>query len=378
MKRIYYIGLLVIAGCLAACKEKFALPESVENKNYLVVEGFIDSGNDSTFIKLSRTVTPGDTAVIKTEPGAGIKIEGENGDLFYLNEIRPGVYAAPPLPLNPSAKYRVNINTNNGKAYLSDYVEVKTTPPIDSVNWVRTSDGVQVYVNTHDVTKSSVYYQWEYKETWEFHSAYISDWVFVRADSSMTRRPNPDLIYRCWQSFVPTNIMIRSTNKLSEDVIYNFPLSFIPDDSWKLEARYSIIVTQRVLNKGAYEYLENMKKNSEQLGSIFDPQPSTSNGNIHCTTDANEPVLGYIYCSNAIQKRIFIDRSEVKGWKYRFFCEEISVPSNKDSLALAFGSSAYIPTTGEGSGPVITRYKGTNGLCGDCTVRGTNVKPDFW
>ena len=116
MKRIYYIGLLVIAGCLVACKEKFALPESVENKNYLVVEGFIDSGNDSTFIKLSRTVTPGDTAVIKTEPGAEIKIEGENGDLFYLNEIRPGVYAAPPLPLNPSAKYRVNINVNTGRS----------------------------------------------------------------------------------------------------------------------------------------------------------------------------------------------------------------------------------------------------------------------
>jgi len=194
----------------------------------------------------------------------------------------------------------------------------------------------------------------------------------------MIRRQDPDLMYRCWQSYVPTNIMIGSTARLSEDIIYNYPLSFIPDDSWKLQSRYSILVKQRALSKGAYDYLENMKKNSEQLGSIFDPQPSTSNGNIHCVTDSQEPVLGYIYSSTIVQKRLFIDRSEVGDWNYRFFCEEISVLNNKDSLALFFSRGGYLPTSEVRNGPSISRYKGSSTLCVDCTVRGTNVKPDFW
>jgi hypothetical protein len=377
MKKIDYILCLMITGCFMACKEKFALPEAVENKNYLVVEGFINSGNDSTFIKLSRTVTPGDTNRIKTERGAGVSVEGDNGDIFYLNEVSAGVYAAPPLALNPSVKYRINIATGNGKAYLSDFVEVKATPAIDSVNWVRTSDGVQVYVNTHDPSNNSTYYQWEYRETWEFHSAYFSDWQFVQEDSSMIRRPNAELLYTCWQSYVPGNIMIGSSAKLSEDIIYNFPLSFIPDDSWKLQVRYSILVTQRAISKGAYDYLDNMKKNSEQLGSIFDPQPSTTNGNIHCTSDAGEPVLGYIYSSTDVQKRLFINRSEVKDWKYRLSCEEISVRNDKDSLGVAFGAG-YIPTSAVGFPPMISRFNGSSPSCVDCTTRGTNVKPDFW
>ncbi|MFT3705648.1 MAG: DUF4249 domain-containing protein [Agriterribacter sp.] len=378
MKPIYCFLCLLVLMWVAGCKEKFALPETVINKNYLVVEGFIDGGNDSTFIHLSRTVIPDDTTRIKAETGARVIIQGENGESYYLTEISDGNYAIPPLALNPSEKYRVSITTSNSKVYLSDYVEIKRTPAIDSISWVRESNGVQIYANTHDAENNTKYYQWEYKETWEFHSAYLSSWEFVPADSSMIHRQHPELIYRCWQSYTSSNILVGSSAKLSEDIIYNFPLTFIPDDSWKLQSRYSINVTQRALNKGAYEYLENMKKNSEQLGSIFDPQPSTTNGNIHCTTDANEPVIGYIYSSTLLQQRIFIDRADLDSWNYRFFCEEISVKNDKDSLGQAFAGAGYIPTSEEGSGPFIARFKGSSATCVDCTLRGTNVKPDFW
>ncbi len=378
MKSFCYTLLFTVFLSANACKEKYDLPETVVNKDYLVVEGFIDGGNDSTFISLSRTVTPEDTTSIKAEQGAMVSIEGESGESFLLNEIKPGLYAAAPLLLNPSAQYRLSITTRNGKVYQSDYVEVKNTPEIDSVSWTREPDGVQVYVNTHDAHNNTKYYNWQYEETWEFYSGFYSNWEWDPINEIIILRDNPNLIYHCWQSYTSSNIIIGSSAKLSEDIIYRFPLTFIPDDSWKLQSRYSILVKQRALSKGAYEYLENMKKNSEQLGSIFDPQPSTLNGNIHCITDPQEIVLGYLYSSTMVEKRIFITRSEVGGWKYRFFCEEFSIKNSPDSLKQAFGGGGLIPTSEVATGPVIERYNAGSRQCVDCTLRGTNVKPGFW
>jgi hypothetical protein len=198
------------------------------------------------------------------------------------------------------------------------------------------------------------------------------------SDTLMKRRINGDSLSHCWQSNVSTQILIGSSAKLSEDIIYQFPLLFIPDNSWKLETKYSVLVKQRALSKGAYEYLENMKKNSEQLGSIFDPQPSTNIGNIYCATDANEIVLGFIYSSTSVEKRIFITRSQVPDWEYRFMCEDISVSSNTDSLVMAFGSGTYIPTYDEYDQFGILRYRGASRYCVDCRLRGVHEKPDFW
>lgn len=194
----------------------------------------------------------------------------------------------------------------------------------------------------------------------------------------MIRRTNGDSLFRCWQSYTSSHIIIGSSAKLSQDIIHLYPLIFIPDDSWKLQSKYSVVVKQRALSKGAYEYLENLKKNSEQLGSIFDPQPSTNIGNIHCVNDPQEIVLGYIYSSSSVEKRIFIQRFQIGNWRYRFSCQEISVLNNIDSLKDAF-LNGNIPTQEEGAnGPVVSRYKGASSSCVDCRLRGTSERPDFW
>ncbi|MFT4016651.1 MAG: DUF4249 domain-containing protein [Agriterribacter sp.] len=387
MKRKYYISrpqyfiITVLFFFSVTCKEKYTLPQTLTDKSYLVVEGYIDGGTDSTFIRLTRTVSSADTTRIKNESNAIVYIEGEDGQSFYLNEIDPGTYAGGPFSLNQTQQYRLNISTSNGRSYLSDYVDIKQTPAIDSISWARTADGVQIYANTHDPQNSTTYYAWNYHETWEFYSAFYSNWEYTGSpdpDSVMIRRTNGDSLYRCWQSNISTEIIVGSSAKLSEDIIYLYPLILIPEASWKLQKRYSVLVKQRALSKGAYEYLENMKKNSEQLGSIFDPQPSTSNGNVHCVDDAKEIVLGYVYSSTSVQKRIFIERSQVPDWKYRFSCEEFSIKNDLDSLADAFAGNAYIPTTEEGSGPMIARYKGATVYCVDCRLRGVHEKPDFW
>ncbi|MEO5998783.1 MAG: DUF4249 family protein, partial [Chitinophagaceae bacterium] len=57
--------------------------------------------------------------------------------MFPLADKGKGVYSADALNFNPVQKYRLRIKTAAGTEYLSDYVELKKTPAIDSVNWKR-------------------------------------------------------------------------------------------------------------------------------------------------------------------------------------------------------------------------------------------------
>ena len=376
LKQLCFAAIVTLVIVAPGCKEKFPFPQSAVDKNYLVVEGFINSGNDSTRIKLSRSVKPDDSVFIKPERAAIVSVEGENGSDYPLFETEPGMYCGAPIALNPAEKYRLAIQTTNGKSYFSEFVDVKTTPPIDSVNWVRTPDGIQIYVNTHDPNNDTRYYAWQFTETWEFHSYYSSLWEYI--DGTMIYRNNPSSLYTCWQSSSSTNIFIGSSAKLTDDVIYRSPLVFIPDNSWKLSVKYSINVKQRALSKAAFEYLEKMKKNSEQLGSIFDPQPSTSSGNMYCADDPDEMVIGYMYASAIEEQRIFVSRLQVPDWQYRLYCEVFTVPNNKDSLDAAFLGGYNLVMDEIRERGILLGYTGSTGLCIDCTRRGTNVKPDFW
>jgi hypothetical protein len=98
-----------------------------------------------------------------------------------------------------------------------------------------------------------------------------------------------------------TSITQATSVGLSQDLIFEQPLVFIPVGGQKGGVKYSILVQQFGITQDAYNYWENLKKNTELRGSIFDAQPSQLVGNIHCLQDPTEPVLGYVslrQCSN--------------------------------------------------------------------------------
>lgn len=383
MKKTLF-SLLVIL--IAGCKEKYELPFSSPATGYLVVEGVINNGPDSTFIELSRTNKLSATQK-QYERGARVQVEGDDNSTFNFTEISTGRYTAP-LNLQNSRKYRLRIKTVAGKEYLSDFVEVKITPPIDSISWQKEDEGVQLYMNTHDPQSNTKYYQWNYVETWEFHSPFKSVLKFVT-------RPGPfgqlvagieyiypdhrsdTSIFKCWRSAASTQIIIGSSAKLSEDLIYK-PFLYIPKEDRRISVLYSINVKQYAITKAGYEFLEKMKKNTEENGSIFDPQPSQLKGNIYCVTDANEPVIGFVNISSVEEKRLFIDKSQVPFWSYRTSCAEEKVRNNTDSITDAWRGGAMPTEELEMDGFRIVYFGTSTPACVNCTLSGTNVKPVFW
>ncbi len=383
MKKIFISIIFLVA--IYSCKEKYLPKVQSSGTGYLVVEGFINSGSGPSTITLTRSTKVYDQSNIVYERNALVNIEGENQEKFSLIEVSDGTYSSASLNLNTNEKYRIHITTQDGKEYVSDFEEVKFTPPIDSISWLRNNDGITIYANSHDQQNNTKYYRWDYEETWEFHSAFMSTLEYTF--DPVTGQPNgidyrnadhqPDTtIYKCWKTTFSTNINIASSEKLSSDVIY-FPLLEIPQGDEKLSVLYSIKIKQYSLNQSAYLFYEAMKKNTEGLGTIFDPLPTTLPGNIHCITNPSEPVVGYVNISEEQDKRIFISNAEVPGWNYDSGCQLVLIDNNPDSI-VKYGSNLTPTFPNEFRGLLIINFYASGPTCVDCTLSGTNAKPPFW
>jgi hypothetical protein len=380
--KIKIIPFLFFLSFIAGCTEKFVPSVKSPATGYLVVEGIVNAGTGPTQITLSRTNTLNDSAEL-FESGATIQVEGTDSSILGLTETGTGTYSSNQLSLNPSNQYRIRIMTKDGRIYLSDFEPVLKTPPIDSINWELRNGGVQIYANTHDPLNNTHYYFWNYTETWEFHSPYLPS---IKYDTTMINPvPQPPTViivdapadlsnYTCWQTLFSSDLLLGSSINLSKDVIYDLPVEFIPPGSQKLSVEYSILVNQDALTQGAYQFLQGMKMNTEETGSLFDPQPSQLNGNIHCLTNTSEPVIGYLSIASTQALRIFISNTAVPGWNYESPCSLDSIiypltPSYADQVGLFPVAAINLNAMSFTAAP---RY------CVDCTLSGTNQKPSFW
>jgi len=367
-------GILILAISIAGCKKPYNPPVVANNGSYLVVEGVINSGSTPTTITLSRTVNISSNVTINPVTGATLTVESDQNAVYPLTETGVGNYTSPGLNLDNARQYRLRIKTS-GNEYLSDFVPVNITPPIDSIgyNIVSVADtGIQVYVNSHNSNTNSRYYRWDYSETWRFHAQYFCMYISNGSNAFLLRQPDQWRFY-CFSSDSSSDIVLGSSAKLQDNVIYQNPVVFIPKTSEKIELEYSILLREYSLTADAYTFWTNLKKNTEQLGSIFDAEPSEIAGNVHNTTNADEPVIGYVSVGTVQSKRIFIRRNDLPGpWvpTTPYSCSIQGVGVQGPSFLYPLPND-FVPMDAAGS-----TYTSTE--CADCTIRGTQTVPPFW
>ncbi len=356
---------------LFSCRETYNPPITQKDLNFLVVEGNITVGNDSTFIQLSRSIIVDTVNHLLPEDNATVTVESSNGDSYNLIHTSEGRFVAAPLNLNASEQYRLHIITG-GKEYVSDYTDVIITPDIDSVSYAYNNEnGLNIYSNTHDAQNKTRYYRYDYAETWQHNAAYLSELVFNPEDSTITTRTPDQLIYRCWTVMQSSDINLASTADISNNILSNNLLVSIPPFSEKLSIVYSIIVTQYALTKDAYNFWFNLRKNTEQIGSLFDPQPFANAGNMHCLTDSNEVVIGFVTAGTVSQKRIFIKKDDINWQTLPSLCRD-SVPHGSEWYK-AIQNFVLIPLRIDNNSMVVTGYE-----CADCRAHGGSViKPPY-
>jgi len=359
------------------CVEPYDPPYSDREIGFLVVDGFLNSGDKSAEVKLSTAMPLDTTTTDNPVRHATVQLEDENGDIILLSETVNGVYRTISNKFETGKKFRLRVFAKS-KEYISDEVELRASPSLDSVSWRGDEKGVTVYVDSHDVAGSTRYYQWIFKETWEYIANKYSTYIFVKATGEVRTRNAEEQVYTCYDTETSTKVLVTTTNTNTLDVVNDFPLTFIPVGSIKTSRLYSIEVEQRALDEQAYTYWLNLQKTTENLGGLFDPLPNEVTGNMHNVMDNSERILGYFSGGEIQKKRIFIYRGDLPTSlqvNTEGFCPEDLILVSK--LSNYIGSDLYlIASVGQ---PVTIGYTSAPGVCVDCRLAGGVLqKPGFW
>jgi hypothetical protein len=371
---------VIIALLMGNCKKSYNPPVILAANNYLVVDGFINlNANESTVITLSRSKNLVDTVVSITELNAKVNIEDNSGASYNLADTSgKGNYVSAKLTLSPLNKYRLKITTADGHQYLSDFVTPKKSAEIDSLTWQQDKD-VTIYINTHDATSSSIYYKWDFIETWQLYAPEQTFWAL--SNGLIVSADTTNQTDSCWSTAASNTIITGTSVALGQDVISHAPIKVIPKDNQRIKVRYSIAVRQIPLTLDAYNYWVIIQKNSQQLGTLFDLQPSQFSGNIHPVANVDEPVIGYVSAASTQQKRLFINHQQLTDWSTVLDHQECKVeliatdPSN--AMLYNYPDTAYAPWYFTGTAPpslFVSRK-----VCIDCReYGGVNKRPSFW
>jgi len=376
MKNIFQIFLFVFFILLTGCITEF-VPRTTADAQMLVVEGLVTDMPAPYTIKLSRPQHLGSLSQTKPVEGFTVTVSDDSGQSYMFTETDPGTYVSDPSNFQGSIGrfYTLHLKAVvNGEDlnYISYPMELKPVPPIDSIYYERVTishdianepfqEGCKIYLDTHDSKNECKYYRWEFSETWEFHLPFTV----------------PNNI--CWITNTSDLINIKNTSVLAEDRVTKFPINYVTNLSDRLSIRYSILVNQYSLTEDEYNYWEKSLNMSEQVGGLYDMVPSSVPSNLYRIDNPNEKVLGYFSVSGSSSKRLF-----VKGGYAGLF----NPYSNDNCIADTIYGAANGPIRGLGTSVwvivnhplpppsyrVTTRVKD----CYDCTLRGTNIKPDFW
>jgi hypothetical protein len=374
-KNIYWILML----CMwpVSCLESYQPPVTDDEVNFLVIDGFVNTSTHAVDVTLSRALVLWKVASPQPETEAQVILEESSGASYPLAELPQGKYAVSSAEIITGKQYRLYIRTKSGEEYRSQYITPLQAPPIDSVNWVAGNEGIYITVDTHDPGEQTHYYRWDFIETWVYRSTFVSEYQLTGGVPVL--RKADEMIYQCYKDVPSVRINTATTSRLSEDRIDNYEVTFIPVGAQRLSDTYSILVNQYALSKTAYEYWEQLKKNTETLGSLFDPQPSRVSGNIRNINNQNESVIGYFDGGSTTQARIFIRRRDLPKHLQvstpREQCEQLSIGVSEISTLPSF----YMITTAILSGITVVGFNYSSVSCVDCRYYGgTTTKPDYW
>jgi hypothetical protein len=163
--------------------------------------------------------------------------------------------------------------------------------------------------------------------------------------------------------------------------------------------RYSILVKQYIQNLASYTYYNTLKTISGSDGILSQNQPGFFSGNITCTTNPNEKVVGFFDVSSVSSERIFFNFEDVfpdtlqPGYFYDCYdnCTAEDIFTCPGVFNYCFEFTPFSSCTGnfvETALNVIPQsllfYSGPNPVflvpqpCGDCTTFSSNVVPPFW
>jgi hypothetical protein len=381
--RYFQLYLSIIVALLSGCREPFEPQIAPSDLNVLVVEGYLDSEGLSSILDLSYTRSiQNDTGFKPVVLGASIYLESSEGERYSLTELGSGSYEFKhDIPENDT--YVLRIFVADGTSYSTVPLTPLVTPQIIDVGFEKNEAGVEIFLTTKGNTDADDFL-WTYDETWAFRPPITSQYKYdPEVGDVVLRTPNERTDY-CYKTVRNSDLVLETSSRFEDQFVFRQSLNQINQGDERLTVRYSILISQKALTKDASEFWEILKKNTDDLGSIFSPLPSIIRGNIIQDQNSAVPVIGQVGLGKVQQRRLFIDIRDISPWRaevpeYDGCILSLDTVLSRDYES-RFRSGVLIPAQpiipDGGFNPIGFRYSSRR--CVDCTQRGTNVRSDFW
>lgn len=380
MKKYTIFLFMIVLGLSTSCIEEFNPQISDEDDNHLVVEGNIVSDSLCVF-HLSHTSslqnvydntksTMGTSSLAVTN--AQIAVVGSDGTKYpgYLGE-EAGSYLVDLDHLKSDVKYSLQIEYD-GNSYESEPAVPLATPDIEEVTFKQAGqeDPVEILISA-EKTSEPTYFQWDYKETWEVISTYYTNYYYDIYGNM--KRYDMD-ISQGWKYGDQGTYTLGNSNQFTNNHVQGMCLYKIGYQDDRISVMYRTIITQRAISKDQFEYNELNRKQSEEMGGLFSPQPSELPTNIICKT-GKKKALGFVGVSqNVVQRVVYIYGIDV-FYKSPFKCisEDHPVGEYEDPMGRGLMLALREPT------PIDTEHTWAPMKCVDVRELGASLeRPEDW
>lgn len=415
MNKIFYIISLFISlqGCVEAFDAETQIFEGV-----LVIDALITDEEKQHQVLLSRA-RPFEQDSLINESNARVKVQGSDGNTYDFQEIKNGKYQSVSVfGAKQNTSYQLEITTADGKSYLSEMVLTPNEVEIDNIYFepetnAADEDGVAVYLDTGSSTIDSKFLRYDYEETYKiiapnydpFEFEIIDDVACIDGDAfEVIIKERVEQQKVCFGTNTSTAVIQVSTDALSENTLSRFPIRIINKNDFIISHRYSILVRQHSQTLESFSYFEDLDAFSSSESVFTDTQAGFLAGNIKSISNSDEKVIGYFQVNSVNKKRVFFNYSDLFPEEplpeYPINCNNFSNPrliperyhctegsygvcdGNCTSPLIQAIKANLVVFSAEVEGQtfeaLVAPYYTKPRACGDCTVLGSNVKPDFW
>ncbi|APA64548.1 hypothetical protein YQ22_09570 [Maribacter sp. 1_2014MBL_MicDiv] len=421
--------MLLVVLTFSACVEEIEIDTLNENESQsaLVVEAIFTNEAITQTVYLSRSSVnldletdtvyspyiplssrPFDT--VDWEIGATVTLLSESGEEFKFTEAQDGVYHSnTPFALQMGVNYTLDISRNNGQEYESDPISIQGISRVTNVYSEKAEndngeEGIAIYVDSEPLEGNAKYFKYTYAETYKIVAPFWQNFEFeltnydgiddvVDYDLEVVVKETEDRI--CYNTVSSNTIDVFSTDGVSEGNVTKHKVRFITKDNFIIAQRYSILVQQQVQSPDANSFYKTLQSFSQSDNLFSQIQPGGIYANVHRKDGKIENVYGYVEAVGVTEQRIFLNYEDFfpeETPPYAFNCgfetaKLFNSPTDpcpqglleRIDIGTVTYYSDYVENLVPDANPIcVGPFIFVPTICGDCTVLGSNIKPDFW
>ncbi|MEM8506703.1 MAG: DUF4249 family protein [Bacteroidota bacterium] len=341
---------------------------------------------------------------------AVVTIEDSNGATFEFIAVDAGRYlSVNRFAAQPGLEYRLRISTNTN-AFTSEAMQIEGSSDLENI-YTRPMvsdtgvEGVGIFIDNQSGTGTTGSVRFAYEETFKIIAP---RWVPLKYELTdydpcalpvviynLERVPREEEARVCFRTESSNTILLNDTG-LADTGLEGFMVRFISKENYIIANRYSIEIQQLTTSPEAFGFYEQLRNFSQSESVFSQVQPGVLQGNI--TSETGSTVIGFFEVASQSKRRLFFNFEDVFPDEpqpdYPIDCSLRSSPESHISFCFTGENTDDCPQSViEQVDLDLITYFSTNDLdlglcpgpdiyvvkpCGDCSVWGSSVAPEFW